>query len=172
MKLYPNVEFSNNLIENEETIITYSGYLFQNNSDSVTIVYGFGNAWNNTTELEMEKNDNGFSVKVKALEFSNFNFCFRNSNYEWDNNNNQNYTAPISKQKINPAFVINENVIDNIIENIVSDNVSQIENKIPTTKKEQNNIEDFEINVENNEPINIEESVRKYYRRKFINTRS
>lgn len=162
MKLYPNIEFSNNLIENEETIITYSGYLFQNNSDSVTIVYGFGNSWNNTTELEMQKNNNGFSAKIKALEFSNFNFCFRNSNYEWDNNNNQNYTAPISKPKVQEAFIINENLIENIIDDILENNISKIEDEKTeeiSANIIENGIEDFEINIENNEPINIEDSV-------------
>lgn len=162
MKLYPNIEFSNNLIENEETTITYSGYLFQNNSDSVTIVYGFGNSWNNTTELEMQKNENGFSAKVKALEFSNFNFCFRNSNYQWDNNNYQNYTAPISKPKLNEAFIINENVIENIMNDILEYDVSQIKNdtqlKISEEQEIVNTIEDFEIDIKNDEPIDIESS--------------
>ena len=54
------VKFSNNLIENQETTITYSGYLFQNNSDSLKIVYGFGDNWMYTKEQEMKKTENGF----------------------------------------------------------------------------------------------------------------
>lgn len=76
MKLYPNIEFNNNLIENKETTITYSGYLFQKNSDSVSIVFGFGNNWEHTTETKMEKS-NGFVAEITALEYPNFNFVLK-----------------------------------------------------------------------------------------------
>ena len=78
------VKFSNNLIENQETTITYSGYLFQNNSDSLKIVYGFGDNWMYTKEQEMKKTENGFVATIKMLNFSKFNFCFKNSNNQWD----------------------------------------------------------------------------------------
>ena len=91
------VKFSNNLIENQETTITYSGYLFQNNSDSLKIVYGFGDNWMYTKEQEMKKTENGFVATIKMLNFSKFNFCFKNSNNQWDNNYNKNFTASISE---------------------------------------------------------------------------
>ena len=186
MKLYPNIEFNNNLIENKETTITYSGYLFQKNSDSVSIVFGFGNNWEHTTETKMEKKSNGFVAEITALEYTNFNFCFKNSNNEWDNNNNQNYIAPISKPKSEVAFIINENVIENIINNIIEIDLSKsnTENNVIFEEEQVNNtynfeenqncvenitedfsvvnentIEEFEINIENEEPLNIEDTV-------------
>lgn len=85
----------NNLIENQECSIFYSGDLYRKNSDRVFIVYGFGNNWDHTTEKEMLKQENGFLAKIRMLQYNNIHFCFRNSNYEWDNNNSANYTLPI-----------------------------------------------------------------------------
>ena len=87
---YSTIKFGNNLIKNKTCTITYSGMLFQNNSEFVNIVYGFGNEWHHTIEQEMERTEDGFVVEVNMLDYDTFNFCFRNSNYEWDNNNYQN----------------------------------------------------------------------------------
>lgn len=90
-----NFTNENNLIENEECTIFYSGDLYQKKSDRVFIVYGFGNNWEHTSEKEMLKQENGFLAKIRMLQYNNIHFCFRNSNYEWDNNNSANYTLPI-----------------------------------------------------------------------------
>ena len=42
MKFSTNITFSGDLIENQKATITYSGYLFERNSSSLKIVYGFG----------------------------------------------------------------------------------------------------------------------------------
>lgn len=68
----------NNLIKNQECTITYSGNLYQNNSEQITIVYGFGDNWDFTSEKLMTKKQNGFEVKIKMLDYNTFNFCFRN----------------------------------------------------------------------------------------------
>jgi len=49
MDFSADIKFSRNLIKNENATITYSGYLYKNNSDAVTMVYGFGDNWENTT---------------------------------------------------------------------------------------------------------------------------
>ena len=126
MTLSADITFNGNLIENEICTITYSGFLFKNNSDSVTIVYGFDNEWNNTSEQQMLKTENGFIAQIKILNFNNLNFCFKNSNNEWDNNNNFNYTSPISKQKIEENFIINENIIDHLLDNILDYDLSNL----------------------------------------------
>ena len=63
----------------------------------MTIVFGFDDEWNNTTEQEMIKTENGFTANIKILDFHNFNFCFRNENDCWDNNEGQNYIFPLEK---------------------------------------------------------------------------
>ncbi len=157
MKFFDDtIDFNRKLIENEYCIITYTGNLFKNNSNIVSIVYGYGENWTHTTEQKMTKTENGFVVHIKLLE--NFNmlyFCFKNSNNEWDNNNNQNYWAPIEKQSTENAFIINENVINNILDNLVS-----IDLKSPDKNNTNNEeIVPFDVEVETEKPLDIEETL-------------
>lgn len=167
MNLYTDIKFSNNLIESRTCTVTYSGVLFKNNSDNVSIVYGFENSWQNTTEQKMTKTENGFTAKIKLLDFENINFCFKNSNNEWDNNNNFNYTAPISKI-LEENFIINEDILDNILDNIFNCDLSEMtsENLVhatqeiveeTTTLESDSNIIDetiaLEPDTETNEPL-------------------
>ena len=169
---YSTIKFGGNLIKNKTCTITYSGTLFQNNSEFVNIVYGFGNEWHHTKEQEMEKTEDGFVVEVNMLDYNEFNFCFRNSNYEWDNNNNQNYTSPITEEaqeEIN--FIINDNsVITNIMTNLCEIDVSNASDKkiVYQTAETLENVETasiagegtpFDIEIETNIPVNIEDSL-------------
>lgn len=169
---YSTIKFGGNLIKNKTCTITYSGTLFQNNSEFVNIVYGFGNEWHHTKEQEMERTEDGFVVEVNMLEYDTFNFCFRNSNYEWDNNNNQNYTSPISEEaqeEIN--FIINDDtVITNIMTNLCEIDVSNASDKKVSyqTAETLENVEvasiagegtPFDIEIETNIPVNIEDSL-------------
>lgn len=151
MNLFADIKFNNDVIVNQECSITYSGFLFKNNSESVTIVFGFDDEWNNTTEQEMIRTENGFTANIKILDFHNFNFCFRNSNYEWDNNNNKNYSAPISKSEEN--FIINENIVENILDNLLNTNIPEAISSQPIADTS------FEVLPENTIPTNIEDSI-------------
>ena len=168
---YSTIKFGDNLIKNKSCTITYSGTLFQNNSEFVNIVYGFGNEWHHTKEQEMERTEEGFVVEVNMLDYDTFNFCFRNSNYEWDNNNNQNYTSPITEevqQEVN--FIINDDsVITNIMNNLCEIDVSAASNqKVIQTAEILENVEvasvaqegtPFDIEIETNIPVGIEDSL-------------
>ena len=169
---YSTIKFDGNLIKNKICTITYSGTLFQNNSEFVNIVYGFGNEWHHTKEREMERTEDGFVVEVNILDFDTFNFCFRNSNYEWDNNNNQNYTSPITEEAQEDInFIINDDsVINNIMTNLCEIDVSKASDEriISQTAETLENVETasiaaegtpFDIEIETNIPINIEESL-------------
>ena len=95
MEFTKDIYFDNSLKAGNEAKITYCGSLFQNGSNNVNIVYGFGEAWNNTTTKNMEKTENGFVANVRMRDFDTFNFCFSNENDNWDNNNCFNYISPI-----------------------------------------------------------------------------
>jgi len=172
------INFDSNLIENKTCEITYSGMFFENNSDSVTIVYGFDDDWKESSEKVMKKTKSGFKAEVKMLNYNSFNFCFRNSNYEWDNNYYQNYTAPITKETIPTAYIsddeisqiVTNDVIGNTIDNVFNKNVDKIstsnglglENIIEneeSTSIPNNNITSFSVEVEKNDAINIEETI-------------
>lgn len=93
MEFTKDIEFNHCPTAEQELILTYHGAL--KNSAELTIVYGFGDAWQQTTQTPMKKKESGFCVKVPMMNFDTFNFCFKNSNNEWDNNCNCNYISPI-----------------------------------------------------------------------------
>ncbi len=93
MEFTKDIQLNNYPSANETLTINYHGFL--SNSSELFIVYGFGESWENTSEMNMKKTKNGFTVEIEMLNFDTFNFCFRNHNYEWDNNSNTNYISPI-----------------------------------------------------------------------------
>lgn len=96
MELVRNIFFNTDkLTANSVVKISYTGKLFQNNSEEVKIHYGFGNDWENLTEVSMKKTDLGFQIEVELLDKNSFNFCLKNENGEWDNNDGQNYIFQI-----------------------------------------------------------------------------
>ena len=96
MELTKNIFFNTDkLIENSIVKISYTGKLFQDASEKVSIHYGFGNNWDNVNDVEMEKTELGFQAEIQLREGDTFNFCFRNENNVWDNNECQNYVFPL-----------------------------------------------------------------------------
>lgn len=95
MEVTKEIIFNTNLFQKEISTITYKGYLFKSNSTDVSIVYGYGDNWENTTEQPMKRTLNGFIADIEIKEYDKINFCFKNSYEEWDNNNYQNYSAEI-----------------------------------------------------------------------------
>lgn len=96
MELVKNIFFNTDKLTANSTIkISYTGELFQNDSEEVLIHYGFGNTWENLTENSMKKTDLGFQIELELLDSETFNFCLKNEKNEWDNNNGQNYVFKI-----------------------------------------------------------------------------
>ena len=98
MELTKNIFFNTDkLVENTKVKISYTGKLFQENSEKVFIHYGFGLLWDNLAEIQMEKTDIGFQAEIELPEYDTLNFCFRDDNGNWDNNQGQNYVFQIEK---------------------------------------------------------------------------
>lgn len=98
MELTKNIFFNTDkLVENSKVKISYTGKLFQDSSENVSIHYGFGLNWDNVNDIVMEKTELGFQAEIDLLEGDTFNFCFRNGNDVWDNNEGQNYVFPLEK---------------------------------------------------------------------------
>lgn len=107
MELVKNIFFNTDkLIENNTVKISYTGKLFQDNSEEVFAHYGFGTNWDNLNEVKMEKTELGFQVEIELNSSDTLNLCFRNSNNEWDNNDGQNYIFPIEKAEL--SLVVTE----------------------------------------------------------------
>lgn len=163
-----HIKFEGNLIKTKPTKITYSGFLFENGSDSVSIVYGYGSHWEHTTELKMDKTENGFSAEINMLNYNLFNCCFKNGNNEWDNNYGGNYVFEIEDLVIDPAFILNEDAITEILDNLFEVNLAEYTNSITKIEAPVQEtvvaiepiqaIEEFEISFEKNEAVSIEDS--------------
>lgn len=98
MELTKNIFFNTDkLVENSKVKISYTGRFYQENSESVTVHYGFGANWDNVNDIEMEKTDLGFQTEIQLLEGDSFGLCFKNENGDWDNNEGQNYIFPLEK---------------------------------------------------------------------------
>ena len=92
MELLKNIFFNTDkLVQNSTVKISYTGKFFEDNSEEVFIHYGFGENWDNLSEVQMEKTELGFQTEITLLESNTFNFCFKNNKGEWDNNEYQNY---------------------------------------------------------------------------------
>ena len=101
MELVKNIFFNTDkLTKNSKVKISYTGKFFQDDSKNVFMHYGFGNNWENLTDIEMEKTDLGFQAEIELLDDSTFNFCFKNDKDEWDNNDNQNYIFELEDQDL------------------------------------------------------------------------
>ena len=98
MELVKNIFFNTDKLTAGSTVkISYTGELFQNNSEKVFIHYGFGLLWENVGEVEMVKTELGFQAEITLTDSESFNFCFKNEADVWDNNNGNNYIFPIEK---------------------------------------------------------------------------
>ena len=110
MELVKNIFFNTDkLVENNKVKISYTGQLFQDNSEEVFIHYGFGINWDNISEIKMDKTELGFQAEIDLISDQTLNLCFKNENNIWDNNNGQNYTFPIEKQEL--ALVLQDSEI-------------------------------------------------------------
>ena len=77
MELVKNIFFNTDkLVENSKIKISYTGKFFQDNSEKVSIHYGFGNNWDNLTSTQMVKTELGYQIEIEIGEVETFNFCF------------------------------------------------------------------------------------------------
>lgn len=139
MEFTKDINFNVTPTANEDLTITYNGYL--NNSDELSIVYGYGDSWENTTEKIMKKGNDGFFTTINLLDYDTLNFCFKNSNNNWDNNSYCNYIVGIA-----PAINTAPNFdIDTLIEELLLEPVFNFEKEIP---EEEDLVEEIEENYD------------------------
>ena len=115
MELFRNIFFNTDkVVENTDVKVTYAGKLFQNGSEDVIVHYGFGENWEGSGDITMQKSELGFQADIHVQPNTKLNFCFRNSAGEWDNNDGFNYAFKIEKEGWDSSEQINNN---NIIQN-------------------------------------------------------
>ena len=99
MELHKNI-FCNTdkLIEGSTITICYTGTLCENIGDGdIYIHYGFGENWENTSEIKMSKTNFGYEANVELIGYDSLNCCFRDGNNNWDNNETKNYCFKIEQ---------------------------------------------------------------------------
>ena len=90
---------SEDLCQGKTARIIYNGPLSKV-GDELYIHLGFGNMWDNLSEVKMEKTSDGYVAEVPMIKADTLNFCFRDSKNNWDNNSCKNYSFEISKPKM------------------------------------------------------------------------
>ena len=112
MELVKNIFFNTDkLVQNSTVKISYTGKFFEDNSEEVFIHYGFGELWDNLSEIKMDKTELGFQTEINLLEGDSFGLCFKNENNEWDNNYGQNYLLLTSNIYQALVYCINKSCI-------------------------------------------------------------
>ena len=109
MELVKNIFFNTDkLVENSTVKISYTGVFFQQGCEKVFIHYGFGNEWNNLSEIEMNKTELGFQAEIELTNTESLNLCFKNQDNNWDNNMGANYSFEIEPAPMALAVVENQ----------------------------------------------------------------
>ncbi len=139
MEFTNEIFFNKNLIEDETVILTYSGKLYREHSGEISIVYGFGDNWEHTTETPMKEIENGFEVTIEMKKYNTFNFCFKNNYNIWDNNFGFNYIAPISQKQEAPT--LNQNIENNSETSNTSTTIENTTDTAPDTNEAENSNE-------------------------------
>ena len=90
--------------------ILYYGKLFQENSNSLNMVYDFGkNSSDIVGTKRMVRTDRGFIAAIKKENVEKINFCFFNENNVWDNNDGNNYVYYVKNlEENNGTLLISE----------------------------------------------------------------
>jgi hypothetical protein len=105
MEFTNEIFFSKKLTSNETVIITYCGKLYSEHSEHISIVYGYGDNWDETSEAPMKEIENGFEVTLEIKNYNTFNFCFKNNFNIWDNNSGFNYISKITPKEQIPETI-------------------------------------------------------------------
>lgn len=95
MEFTNEILFNKPLKANSTVLITYFGKLYREHSRDVSIIYGYGDNWEETDSAKMVETENGFEVTLTIKDYNTFNFCFSNCYNIWDNNYGFNYISPI-----------------------------------------------------------------------------
>ncbi len=131
------------IVENSEIVLLYKGYLFENNRvDNVYISYGYGDLWENKSEIKMKSSTYGYLATMNIENGETLQFCFRNDSGQWDNNNGQNYILPIKEKNDILEFEAIPDTRKDVEINIVDipNPIPQVENNLETSVVSSNSV--------------------------------
>jgi len=79
--------------------ITYSGLLASEGAESVYLHFGFGDGWDCSSYIQMERIPEGFLAEIQVQDGKSLELCFKDSANNWDNNSGNNYVYKISARR-------------------------------------------------------------------------
>lgn len=109
MELVRNVFFNTDkLICDEKVKISYTGELYQRDSQNAFLHFTFDNDWSKKQDIPMKRTSLGFQAEVELpAQSSSLELSFRDDNGNWDNNAKRNYSFEISPRPF-ALMVINQ----------------------------------------------------------------
>ncbi len=88
--IVPNV-----IVKGDEASISYKGVLSNSGADSIYMRIGYGENWENTKDIKMEKTADGFKADLAVTDDKLLKLAFKDSASNWDNNSGRNYTFEV-----------------------------------------------------------------------------
>ncbi|OPX43040.1 carbohydrate binding domain protein [Ruminiclostridium hungatei] len=79
--------------------ITYRGLLASEGAESVYLHFGFGDGWDSSSYIQMERISEGFLAEIQVQDGKSLELCFKDSANNWDNNSGNNYVYKISAKR-------------------------------------------------------------------------
>lgn len=77
--------------------LIYQGYLANSGADDVYAHMGYGENFENLTDVKMNRSSEGFEVSFTTLKSGEIGICFRDNWNNWDNNSGMNYKFHVKK---------------------------------------------------------------------------
>ncbi len=88
--IVPNV-----IVKGDEASVSYKGVLSNSGADSIYMRVGYGDNWENTKDIKMEKTTDGFKADLAVADDKLLKLAFKDSASNWDNNSGRNYTFEV-----------------------------------------------------------------------------
>lgn len=88
--MVPNV-----LGQGDNAKIIYKGLLSKSGANHVYAHVGYGNQWNNLSDIKMSKTSEGFEAELPIISHDRLNVVFKDCANNWDNNSGWNYSFEI-----------------------------------------------------------------------------
>lgn len=89
----PNV-----VVKGDDASVTYKGILSDSGAHSVYMHVGYGDNWESTTDIKMNKTVEGFEANLPISDDKPLKLAFKDCASNWDNNGGRNYTFEVQSR--------------------------------------------------------------------------
>ena len=90
----PNV-----IVKGDKASVLYKGILKCSGADEVYMHAGYGEFWDNASDIRMRKSGEGFEAELSINTDKPLKLAFKDSANNWDNNSGRNYTFEVQSRQ-------------------------------------------------------------------------